>query len=240
MRGSGTGGVIPLLDQQPRLLALSALALHAHQRPVALEFFTMQRKLELAGFQPLYRIAQRHPDATVPDDDRTGSILSGRNGALKIGVRERVVFNLDGHAFDRRIQAGAFGHCPAFQRACQFQPKVVVQMAGVMLLDYKTQCFGTPATLHRLRRQSEVAFAFIGKQRVCDGHGTGAGQRLSGCTAPLHGAFGSGFGHSSGFCSRFGRAWLVAGTGPAQAALQQLGQVNNLCAALPGLGLLGL
>ena len=113
--------------------------MHAHQRPAALEFFAMQFKLELSAFEARDGVTHRRPQAAVPDDDIACSVLFGWNLAFKVGVGKRMVFHMHAHALDSRVETGPLGNSPTFQRALQFQPEVIVQIACCMLLDDKCQ-----------------------------------------------------------------------------------------------------
>src|SRR6185369_10900815 len=81
--------VVALLDQQPRLLALAGVAVHAHQRPAAVQLLAMQLELELAGTVARARVADRLPGAAVPDDHGARAVLPGRDHAFEAGVRDR-------------------------------------------------------------------------------------------------------------------------------------------------------
>ncbi len=130
--------LVMLLDQQPGRLFF-IVAAHAHQCPPALEFVAHQFKLEFALTETLGRVLQRQPAPFVPDNDLARTILFRRNRALKTAVGYRVVFHLHRHALVMRVQAGPLGYSPAFQCALKLQPEVIVQTAGPVFLDHKTQ-----------------------------------------------------------------------------------------------------
>ena len=172
------GFVVGLLDQQPRRL-LFTFAAHTHQRPFAAQLVAMQLKLEFSAGKPLGRIFNRLPAAGVPDDDLARAVLPGWNRALKTRVGQRVVFNFNGHAFDFRVQARAFGHGPAFERAFKFKPKVIVKPAGPVFLNHVAQCLCVGhgafcgarllATI-RLGCGAKIAFLAVALKQVVFGH----------------------------------------------------------------------
>ena len=118
--------LVPLLDQQPRLLFLAA-SLHADQRPLALELVASQFELQVAGFQRRVRIADRLPCAFVPDDDLARSVLPRRDGALEAGIRDRRILDMGRLALVLRAVAGPLGDGPGQHDAIEFDPEVVVQ-----------------------------------------------------------------------------------------------------------------
>ena len=63
------------------------------------------------------------------------------------------------------LKRWAFGHGPRFQRVVHLQAKVIVQMAGGMLLNYKSTRAALPAPPRWRRRRflslSEIAFPLV-------------------------------------------------------------------------------
>ncbi|MNN56071.1 hypothetical protein D3C81_1709820 [compost metagenome] len=125
----------------------------------------VQSKLQIAGRQRLARIGRGWlglPRPFIPDDDLARAILFLGDRAFKTRIRNRMVFHLHGHAFVARVVAGAFRHGPAFHRAIEFQPKIIVQTAGPVLLDDKgehvVRILVAPC---RLGRDGEIAFGLI-------------------------------------------------------------------------------
>src|SRR5690606_33125720 len=150
----------------PLLLVSAARQVGAHQGPVAGELLALQAELELAAPVALVRIAVGLPDAAIPDDHIARAVLPGRNGALEAGVVQRMGFHVHGQALVLGVQAWALGHRPALQGAVQFQAEVVVQTAGVVLLDDETQGATLAAALAyrrfiRLGGDAEVALATV-------------------------------------------------------------------------------
>src|SRR3546814_6540279 len=114
------------LDEQPWLL-FAILARQAHECPKATQLVSFKLKLQLARMIGPGRIAADDPGSPVPYDDFSGTVLPGGNIALELVVGNRMVFNMDSHTLDGRIQTGSFGHGPAFHGAVHFQAKVIVQ-----------------------------------------------------------------------------------------------------------------
>ncbi|MNP00840.1 hypothetical protein D3C76_926370 [compost metagenome] len=92
--------------------------------------------------------------------------------AFEVGVVQRVVLHVHGQAAHLGVQRRPFGDGPAFQRAIELQAEVVVQVAGIVLLDAELQRVGplaTAALAAGLGRGIEVALARIFLQGL--GHG---------------------------------------------------------------------
>src|SRR5687768_9485580 len=96
-----------------------------------------QFKLQLTVAITLVRVLERNPRSPVPDDDFARAILSGRDLAFKTVVGNRMVFNVNRHAFVIRIEARSFRHGPALHGSVEFKPEVVMQTGGPVLLDNK-------------------------------------------------------------------------------------------------------
>src|SRR5581483_11181251 len=137
----------------------------------------MKAKFEIAFFQHgrSFRVCrrqvftilcfgrQRIPGANVPNHDGTGSVVSFRDNALEIEVRDRVVFHLHREPLVRRIQRGALGNRPRFQHAFHLKTKVVVEASSAMTLHYKTVAFALVELWGRLWsfREAPLAFVFL-------------------------------------------------------------------------------
>src|SRR5262249_17762578 len=63
------------------------------------------------------------------------AIFSLGDRAFEGAVLEGMVLNLDGEAFFGWIEAGAFGHGPADERAVHFEAEIGVETRGVVFLD---------------------------------------------------------------------------------------------------------
>lgn len=107
-------------------------------------------------------IADRLPPSLVPDDDFAGAIFAFWNAPFKAGIGKGMIFDLDGHAFIVRVNAGSFGNGPAFHYAVEFKPEVVVQAAGPMLLNNEGKRINAGfATFSRFRRARKIALGLI-------------------------------------------------------------------------------
>src|SRR5208337_4906342 len=81
----------------------------------------------------------RLPRPLVPHHHSSAAILALRDNALEPTVFHRVVFHLTRQPLVSRHVAGAFGDGPALKHAVPSQAKIVVQMRGRVLLNYKRQ-----------------------------------------------------------------------------------------------------
>src|SRR3546814_16473425 len=104
----------------------------ADQRPSSLQARAVQREIRIAFLQTGFGVTIRQPFALVPDLDMTGAVLSGRNVALEVPVRERMILDLDRQPLLRRITRRTFGDRPASQRALPF--KTEIEMATTCMM----------------------------------------------------------------------------------------------------------
>ena len=89
-----------LLDEQPVLRV--AAELRRHERPEALEPLAVQTDGEAAVRLLLDELVR----AAIPDLDRPGAVVPGRDLALEAPVGERVVLDVDGEVLLSRARAG--------------------------------------------------------------------------------------------------------------------------------------
>ncbi|MHC2386025.1 hypothetical protein ACVIHB_000841 [Bradyrhizobium liaoningense] len=128
---------VTMLDQEPvGALAAGAVVAHAHQDPASMQLLAVQGELQIALLEAGFRII-RFPRAAVPQHHRAAAILPFRNRAFEIAIVERMVFHLDRQPLVVRIEGGSFRHRPGLEHAVEFEPEIVVQAAGVVLLDHE-------------------------------------------------------------------------------------------------------
>lgn len=129
------GRFILLLDAQP-LVALLAATLHEDQRPRTVQLLAMQSELQISACNLVEAIFL--PDelkhASIPQHDASCAIVALRDIALKIAIAEWMILHHGREVFLRRIERWALWHGPRFQRACDLQAKVVVEVRGVVPL----------------------------------------------------------------------------------------------------------
>src|SRR5882724_3762067 len=149
-----TGKGILLFDKEPWLIPASS-PVHAHQGKLTLEFCTVQRKCQLTCFDTLCHGLRARPvcvhvvvGAVIPDGHRPGPVLSRRNRTRECRIGERVVFNMDRQALQRRIHRGGLRHRPALEDTPGLQAEIVMESTGMVLLHYKYR----PVPLARGRR----------------------------------------------------------------------------------------
>jgi hypothetical protein len=89
--------------------------------------------------------------------------LAFRDRPFEIAIVERMIFDLHSETLVVWVKRRAARHGPGFEDAVQFQPKIIVQPRGVVLLDNEApagrrpDCF-IPA---RLPGFLEVALGFV-------------------------------------------------------------------------------
>lgn len=152
---------VALLDEKP-VLALAPSA-HPHQRPASAHSCARQTKAELAAVERLRHVPLGLPDAAIPQHDSAAAILALGNRALETAVAQRMILGADREPLFARIPARPFRHRPAQQHAVPFQPEIVMQPPGRMLLHHEPQSGGgaRPHLARRFPRPRKIALYVI-------------------------------------------------------------------------------
>ncbi len=131
--------LIVLLDEQPVVLAFlaEAVALHADERPVAVQLLPVEDEFELPLAQAFVDIGHRLPGSLIPHHHGAAAVLAFGDGSLEAAVFDGVVFDLNGEALVGDDVAGAFRDSPTLENAAPAEAKVVVEAGGGVLLDYE-------------------------------------------------------------------------------------------------------
>ncbi len=136
---AGLGPAVVLLDQQPVVPDLPALALiavrHADEAEAALQALALEVEGDVALLVRLGRVALRLPGAAVPQHHGAAAILALRDGAFERAVFDRMILDLDRQPAVLGIEAGSARDGPALVDAVDLQPEVIVQAARRMHLD---------------------------------------------------------------------------------------------------------
>ena len=114
------------------------LAVHADERPFALELGAVEDELQRAVAQAGVDVGVgglRLPGALVPDHDGAAAVLALGDDAFEAAVLHGVVFDLHGEALVGDDVAGALGDGPGFEDAVPAEAEVVVEVRGGVLLD---------------------------------------------------------------------------------------------------------
>ena len=96
-----------MLDQEPvRAFVAGAIVLDADQNPAAFELVADEHEFQIALAQLLLGcfVAERRPEAAIPKHDGSAAVLSFWDPPLEVTVIERMILDLDGEAFDFRIE----------------------------------------------------------------------------------------------------------------------------------------
>ena len=107
------------LEQQPVLVLLARLWLHAHEMPLAFQLLAGQVELEMALLVAERGIEIGRPRALVPDHHRAAAVLAFGNDAFEAAIVERMVLGRDGQPLLAGDQARPFRHRPALQHAVE-------------------------------------------------------------------------------------------------------------------------
>ena len=127
------------LEQQPLLLLIARPAFGADQVPAPVELLAIEVEREVALGVTLRRIAFRAPEAAVPDHDRAAAVLAFGDDPLEISVIDGVVLDVDGEALFAGVETWPLGYRPALEHTPEFQPEIVMQPAGRMLLNHEAE-----------------------------------------------------------------------------------------------------
>jgi hypothetical protein len=76
-----------------------------------------------------------------------------------------MVLDLNGEALFVGIEAWTAGHRPALHHPVEFEPQVVVQPSGRVLLDHIMVAVAAPFATARLRGNAELPFFAVGLER---------------------------------------------------------------------------
>src|SRR5262249_4366722 len=95
---SRRGEVVALLDDQPVLVFVLALAapLHLHEREVALQLFAVQAEFEIAARDLLiaWDAAEQLKRAAIPEHHATRAVVVRRDVSFEAAVLDRVIFDM--------------------------------------------------------------------------------------------------------------------------------------------------
>src|ERR1700680_329477 len=95
----------------------------------------------------------------------TDPVITLGNDALKIVIRNRMIFHFHRQTLVPGIERRTLRHRPRFQHTIQFQPEVVVKTRRIMLLHDETVLSFLLYLSRRFGRLLESAFAFVLFQR---------------------------------------------------------------------------
>lgn len=84
-----------------------------HQVPTAAQLLPLEGEVQVALAIGAARVPFGGPGSVVPDQDRSGAIVSFGNHAFEGAVFERVILGLDREPFVCRIEARTFWDGPA-------------------------------------------------------------------------------------------------------------------------------
>ena len=120
--------LVALADQKPVLRV--AVELRRHERPRPVEALAVQPDREAAVALLLDQLVR----PAVPDLDRAGAVVAGRDLPLEVRVVERMVLDVDGERAPARLERDALRDRPARERAIALEPEVVVEPPSVVPL----------------------------------------------------------------------------------------------------------
>jgi hypothetical protein len=135
---------IAVLDQYP-VRPAAVIGFRAHDDPGAVHPFAFHDEFQFAFGQGAGDILEaffRRPVATIPEHDGSAAILALGDGALKVTVGERMVFDLHRQPPVFRVERGTLGNRPGPENAIPFQAQIEMQVACGVLLDDEAQCLG--------------------------------------------------------------------------------------------------
>ena len=99
---------------------------------------TVYFKLQISVVIAFARISQRLPVPLVPDNHFPRAVLAVRDSPFKVGIGNRMIFDVDSESFIFRIETRSLRQRPAFHGAVQLQPEIVMQTTSPVFLDDKS------------------------------------------------------------------------------------------------------
>ena len=160
------GKFVAMLDEQPVVPLTPVLVVsHPHQHPAAAQAFAVELEFQISVSEHVLRgtVPHRLPSSPVPELHGARAVLTGSDGALEVAIFQRVILDLNGEPLIGWIQRWSLGYRPGLEYAVEFQPQVVMQPGGRVLLHYKSQPrrWGNPYIAAGLRGFLEVALRAI-------------------------------------------------------------------------------
>ena len=144
-----------LADQQPVLGVPTQL--RGHERPEPVEPLPVQLHREAAVAFLLDELVR----AVVPDLDRPGPVLAGRDPPLEGRVVERVILDVHRQHALPRLERDSLRHGPAQEHTVALQAKVVVEAPRRVPLDDESQRLALAVAAERLGRDLRIALAAV-------------------------------------------------------------------------------
>jgi hypothetical protein len=131
--GSGKG-VLPL-NEQPLLI----LPLHAHEMKLPAKFFATKDNAAFPRLNLLDEVSRCNKliVSTVPNHDIAGPVIALGNMPDEMQILDRMVLHPHGEAFLSGIERRTFGDRPRLEYSSSFDPEVVMETRGVVLVDDK-------------------------------------------------------------------------------------------------------
>ena len=125
----------------------------ADEHPRALQLVAVERELEVALLQRRIDVVDfRRPRALIPQHHDAGAVAF-RDDAFERAVLDRMILDVHRQPLRLRVERRPFRHCPRQQHAFPFEPEVVVEMAGEVLLHAEEQPLSRASPSARARRR---------------------------------------------------------------------------------------
>src|SRR5438034_9048751 len=133
------------LLQEP-ILTISVSHFGPYDYPLSLKFRAMQGESHDAVAERYRSVGSFRSDhlkfAEVPYDDFARTIIAFRQASLEQKVVERMVLNMDREALHIRVFVWPLRHRPRDECRANFQPEVIVETPGPVLLDDESRSRG--------------------------------------------------------------------------------------------------
>ena len=135
--------VVSDLLEHPVLGFLTGAALEAEHHPLPLHPLALEVEMKVPFLDGLGRVLAGlgDPAPAIPQHHRPAAIFARGDGALEVGIIERMILGAHRKPLVGGVNRGAARDRPALEYAVHFEAEVPVQPAGVMLLDDETVAF---------------------------------------------------------------------------------------------------
>jgi hypothetical protein len=135
-----------------------ALIARAEERVAAAEALAFEAEDDLPLLPLLAQVG-----AAIPDPDRAGPVLAGRDLTLEVEILQRVVLRMDRLAVFAGIVGDPVGHRPGDRDAAVLEPQVPVKSTRAVFLhdEARRPTAAPPSLRRRLRGGAEVPAALV-------------------------------------------------------------------------------
>src|SRR5476651_429551 len=107
--------------------------------------------------------------SAIPKHDGAPAVLALGDRAFEGGIRERMIFHLNGKSLLALAQGQALRHGPGLQHAINGKSQIVMQVRGIVLLNHeRARIAGAARRRRRFGRARKIPLLFVSPQFLHD------------------------------------------------------------------------